>query len=141
MTTKNLVDLQGNTENMNLELTKAEEKVMKILWSIKRGLIRDVVAKYDEPKPAYTTVATIVKILEKKGFVDRSPVANSYEYFPVVEKSEYTKGFMRSFVKNYFSNSYKNLVSELSSDEEMTTQEMEELIEYFKNKIETKNKK
>ncbi|MFD2566630.1 BlaI/MecI/CopY family transcriptional regulator [Pseudotenacibaculum haliotis] len=126
---------------MSLELTKAEEKVMKILWSVKRGLIRDVVAKYDDPKPAYTTVATIIKILEKKGFVGRSPVANSYEYYPVVEKSEYTKGFMRSFVKNYFSNSYKNLVSELSSDDEMTTQEMEELIEYFKNKIETKNKK
>lgn len=126
---------------MSLELTKAEEKVMKILWSVKRGLIRDVVAKYDDPKPAYTTVATIIKILETKGFVGRSPVANSYEYYPVVEKSEYTKGFMRSFVKNYFSNSYKNLVSELSSDDEMTTQEMEELIEYFKNKIETKNKK
>lgn len=125
---------------MSLELTKAEEKVMKILWSIKRGLIRDVVAKYDDPKPAYTTVATIVKILEKKGFVGRNPIANSYEYYPVVEKSEYTKGFMRSFVKNYFSNSYKNLVSELNSDDEMTTQEMQELIEYFQNKIETKKK-
>ena len=123
---------------MNLELTKAEEKVMKILWSIQRGLIRDVVSKYEEPKPAYTTVATIIKILEKKGFVGRKPIANSFEYHPLIEKNEYTTGFMRSFVKNYFSNSYKNLVSELSSNEELSTEEMEELILYFKDKIDNK---
>ena len=125
---------------MNLELTKAEEKVMKILWSIERGLIRDVVKEYEEPKPAYTTVATIIKILEKKGFVERKPIANSFEYHPLIEKKEYTSGFMKSFVKNYFSNSFKNMVSEFSNQEDLSTEEMEELIEYFKGEINNKKK-
>lgn len=126
---------------MNLELTKAEEKAMKILWSIKKGQIRDVVKEYDEPKPAYTTIATIIKILEKKGFVGRKPIANSHEYHPLIKKEEYTTGFMKSFVKNYFSNSFKSMVSEFSNQEELSTQEMEELIEHFKIKIEDKNSK
>ena len=126
---------------MDLDLTKAEEKAMKILWLIKKGQIRDVVKEYDEPKPAYTTVATIIKILEKKGFVSRKPVANSHEYFPLVERTEYTQGFMKSFMKNYFSDSFKSMVSEFSSKEELSTEEMEALIEHFKNKIEDKKKK
>ncbi|MBL4604962.1 MAG: BlaI/MecI/CopY family transcriptional regulator [Flavobacteriaceae bacterium] len=123
---------------MNLELTKAEEKAMKILWSIKKGLIRDVVKEYKDPKPAYTTVATIIKILEKKGFVGRKPIANSYEYYPLIEKKEYTNGFVKSFVKNYFSNSFKNMVSEFSNHEDLSTEEMEELIAHFKGKIDNK---
>ena len=126
---------------MNLELTKAEEKVMKILWSIDRGLIRDVVKEYEEPKPAYTTVATIIKILEKKGFVGRNPIANSFEYYPIVEKREYTRGFMKTFVKSYFSNSFKNMVSEFGNQEDLSTEDMEELIAYFKDKINNKKEK
>lgn len=125
---------------MNLELTKAEEKVMKILWSIEKGLIRDVVKECEGPKPAYTTIATIVKILEKKGFVGRKPVANSFEYYPLIEKKQYTSGFMRTFVKSYFSNSFKNMVSEFGNQEDLSTEEMEELIEYFKHKIDDKKK-
>jgi len=123
---------------MKLELTKAEEKVMKILWSIQKGLIRDIVEEYEEPKPAYTTVATIVKILEKKGFVVRKPIANSFEYAPKIEQKEYTKGFIQSFVKSYFSSSYKNLVSALSHQEDMSTEDMEELIQYFQEEINNK---
>ncbi|MEQ8338046.1 MAG: BlaI/MecI/CopY family transcriptional regulator [Cyclobacteriaceae bacterium] len=123
-----------------MELTKAEEKAMQILWSIEKGLIRDVVNEYEEPKPAYTTVATIFKILEKKGFVGRTPIANSHEYYPLIQKQEYTRGFMKSFVKNYFSDSFKNMVSEFSSQEDMTTKEMEEIIEHLKSQIKAKNK-
>lgn len=123
---------------MKLELTKAEEKVMKILWSIQKGLIRDIVEEYEEPKPAYTTVATIVKILEKKGFVVRKPVANSFEYAPKIEQEEYTQGFIQSFVKSYFSNSYKNLVSALSHQEDISTEDMQELIQYFQEEINNK---
>ena len=123
---------------MKLELTKAEEKVMKILWKIDRGLIRDIVSEYEDPKPAYTTIATILKILEKKGFVKRKPVANSFEYSPKIKEEEYTQGFIQSFVKSYFSNSYKNLVSALSHQEDMSTEEMEELVQYFQEKIHDK---
>ncbi len=124
-----------------MELTKAEEKAMQILWSIEKGLIRDVVNEYEEPKPAYTTVATIFKILEKKGFVGRTPIANSHEYYPLIQKEEYTHGFMKSFVKNYFSDSFKNMVSAFSHKEDMTTGEMEEIIEHLKSQIKAKKEK
>jgi len=126
---------------MDLNLTRAEEKAMKILWSIKRGLIREVVNGYDNPKPAYTTVATIFKILEKKGFVGRRPVANSYEYYPLIEQGDYTIRSLKSLVKNYFSNSFKNMVSEFSNKENLTTREMQELIEHFEKEILKKKKK
>ena len=126
---------------MDLDLTKAEEKAMKILWSIKKGLIRDVVDKYDDPKPAYTTVATIFKILERKGFVGRTPVANSHEYYPLLERKDYTTRSVKSLMENYFSNSFKNMVSEFSSSENLSTKDMQELIEHFRKQIEQKKKK
>ena len=126
---------------MDLNLTKAEEKAMKILWSIQRGLIRDVVNEYDEPKPAYTTVATIFKILERKGFVGRKPIANSHEYYPLVGRKEYTTQSVKLLVKNYFSNSFKSMVSEFSNQENLTTNDMQELIDYFEKQIGEKKKK
>ena len=126
---------------MELNLTKAEEKAMKILWSIEKGLIRDVVNEYDDPKPAYTTVATIFKILEKKGFVGRRPVANSHEYYPLVQRGDYTTQSVRSLVENYFSNSFKNLASEFASKQGMTTKDMQELIDHFQKQLKAKKKK
>lgn len=126
---------------MELSLTKAEEKAMKILWSIKRGLIRDVVNEYEDPRPAYTTVATIFRILEKKGFVARRPVANSHEYYPLVGRDEYKTQSVKSLVENYFSNSFKNMVSEFSSKQNLTTRDMRDLIDYFQKQIQEKKKK
>lgn len=126
---------------MELSLTKAEEKAMKILWSIKKGLIRDVVSRYEDPKPAYTTVATIFRILEKKGFVARRPVANSHEYYPLVERDEYTTQSVKSLVENYFANSFKNMVSEFSNKENLTTRDMQDLIEYLQKQIRENKKK
>src|SRR5688572_28875202 len=123
---------------MDLNLTKAEDKAMKILWSIEKGLLRDIVNEYEDPKPAYTTVATIFKILEKKGFVGRTPVANSHEYYPLVARKDYTTQSVKSLVENYFSSSFKNMVSEFSNNENMTTGDMQELIEYFEKQIEEK---
>lgn len=122
------------------ELTKAEEKAMKILWSIRRGLIRDIVGEYSEPRPAYTTVATIIKILENKGFVGRSAIANTFEYFPLIKEEEYSKKYMKSFVKRYFSNSFKSMVSAFGTNEELTTEDMEDLIAHFKNELAKKKK-
>ncbi|MEO9482809.1 MAG: BlaI/MecI/CopY family transcriptional regulator [Ekhidna sp.] len=119
-------------------LTKAEEKAMKILWSIDGGLIRDVVSRYNEPKPAYTTVATIFKILEKKGFIGRRAIANTFEYYPLIEEEDYTKKYMKSFVKRYFSDSFKSMVSAFGTNEELSTKDMEDLIEHFQEQIEKK---
>lgn len=123
-----------------MELTKAEEQVMKILWRIEKGLIRNVVEEYDEPKPAYTTVATIMKILEKKGFVDKTPIGNTFEYIPLISKQDYTNGYLKRFVGKYFSNSYKSMISSLSSNENLSTSEMEEIVEMFQDQLKNQNK-
>jgi BlaI family penicillinase repressor len=124
-----------------MDLTKAEEQVMKILWSIEKGLIREMVAKYEEPKPAYTTVATIIKILEKKGFVSKNPIGNSFEFYPLISKQEYTNGYLHRFVNKYFANSYKSMISSFSSNENLSTKEIEEIIAVFQNQLNSKQDK
>jgi predicted transcriptional regulator len=123
---------------IKMELTKAEEQLMKVLWKLERAIIRNVVDEYDDPKPAYTTVATIMKILENKGFVDKTPIGNTYEYFPLISKKEYTKGFINRFVGKYFSNSYKSMISSLTENENLSAKEMEEIIEIFQDQLKAK---
>ncbi|MFH0892931.1 MAG: BlaI/MecI/CopY family transcriptional regulator, partial [Bacteroidota bacterium] len=89
------------------ELTKAEEQVMQILWEIEKGFVKDVVELIPEPKPAYNTVSTIIRILEKKGFVGYTAYGKTHEYFPLVGKEEYTREYLGHVVRNYFSNSFK----------------------------------
>jgi predicted transcriptional regulator len=109
------------------ELTRAEEEIMQILWKINRGFIRDILEKLPDPKPAYNTVSTIVRILEKKGFVGYRVYGKSHEYYPLVSKREYTKSYFGLFLKNYFGNSYREMVSFLTSDNNFDIRELEEL--------------
>ena len=93
------------------ELTSAEEQVMQILWSLNEAFVNDIIEKMPEPKPAYNTVSTIIRILETKGFVNHKAFGKTHQYFPLISKEEYTKGFFSGVMKKYFSNSYTNLVS------------------------------
>ena len=109
------------------ELTKAEEELMQILWKLGKGFVNDILDELKNPKPAYNTVSTIVRILEKKGFVDHIPYGKSHEYFPIVSKKEYTKTYFGHFMKNYFGNSYREMVSFFTSDNNLNLLELEEL--------------
>jgi predicted transcriptional regulator len=109
------------------ELTKAEEQVMQILWELKKAFVKDVVEQFDDPKPAYNTVSTIIRILEKKGFVSYKSYGNTYEYFPLITKNEYSDTYLGNFVKNYFGNSYKSLVSFFASGDSMSVAELQEM--------------
>ena len=109
------------------ELTRAEEELMQILWSLGKGFINDILDKLPDPKPAYNTVSTIIRILEKKGFVDHVAYGKSHEYYPLVSKGEYTKTYFGHFMKNYFGNSYKEMVSFFTSDNSLNIKELEEL--------------
>ena len=100
---------------------------MQILWRIEKGFIKDILAELQEPRPAYNTVSTIIRILEKKDFVDHKAYGKSYEYFPVVSKKEYTKTFFGHFMKNYFGNSYREMVSFFTSDNNLDIGELEDL--------------
>lgn len=109
------------------ELTKAEEQIMQILWKLNRGFINDILDQLPAPKPAYNTVSTIVRILEKKGFVDHRAYGKSHEYFPLISKKEYTKTYFGHFMKNYFGNSYREMVSFFTRDNNLDIRELEEL--------------
>lgn len=117
------------------ELTKAEEQIMQVLWRLERGLVKDILDELPAPRPAYNTVSTIVRILEKKGFVSYKAYGKTHEYFPVVSMNEYRRDFLRSFVHRYFRNSYNELVSFFARDRNVTLAELEEIQSCLREEI------
>ncbi|HBL77921.1 MAG: hypothetical protein A2W90_01560 [Bacteroidetes bacterium GWF2_42_66] len=113
---------------MARELTRAEEQVMQILWELGKAFVKDIVEQMPDPKPAYNTVSTIVRILEKKGFVGYEAFGKTHRYFPMMSKKEYTRLYMKSFMKNYFSNSFKEMVSFFAKEDNMSITELEDLM-------------
>lgn len=109
------------------ELTKSEEQAMEYLWSLKKGYLRDIVEMYPEPRPAPTTVSTIIRILEQKGFVGYQVHGRNNEYYPLVSRSDYSLGRFKSVVKKHFNGSYKKLVSNFVSEKDLSLTELEEL--------------
>lgn len=123
------------------ELTRAEEQIMQILWRIGKGHVNDLLEYFPEPKPAYNTVSTIVRILERKEFVDHETIGKSHRYFPLVSKQEYTRQTMRQMVKGYFSNSYKQMVSFFAKEDNLSLKEMEEIRLLMEQQINEKKQK
>jgi len=117
------------------ELTKAEDQIMQILWKLEKAFVKDIVEQFEDPKPAYNTVSTIIRILEKKGFVSYKSYGNTYEYFPIVSKKEYSSIYLGNFVNKYFGNSYNSLVSFFASDDTLTVKELEEMKKLVDNEI------
>jgi BlaI family penicillinase repressor len=116
-----------NTGDPPLTLTRAEEEVMQILWDLEKGMVHDLLEKFPDPKPAYNTVSTIIRILEQKGFVGHKAYGRTHEYFPVISKKEYTKSSFRGFMNNYFGSSYKSLASFFATEEQLSLRELEEI--------------
>ena len=111
------------------ELTKAEEQIMLILWEMEEALVKDVIEKMNEPKPAYNTVSTVIRVLEGKGFVDHKAIGNTYIYFPIIKEAEYKRFALEKVMNNYFENSYESLVSFLVKDKIMSNDELNEIIQ------------
>src|ERR1700679_1832699 len=101
------------------ELTRAEEQVMQLLWQLKEAIVKDIVGLMPEPKPAYNTVSTVVRVLEGKGFIDHKAYGNSYVYFPVISEAEYKKFTFDKMMNSYFNNSYKSLVSFIANEKKL----------------------
>jgi BlaI family transcriptional regulator, penicillinase repressor len=110
------------------ELTKAEEQIMQELWNLEKAFVKDIVDKLPEPKPAYNTVSTIIRILEKKGFVDHYAYGKTHQYFPLVSKTDYTKSYFKNFLSGYFSNSFQEMVSFFAKEDKMSLSQLEEII-------------
>ena len=110
-----------------LQLTRAEEEVMQILWKVEKGMVHDLLENFPDPKPAYNTVSTIIRILEQKGFAGHKAYGRTHEYFPVISKAAYTKSSFRGFMANYFGNSYKSLASFFATEEKLSVRELEDI--------------
>jgi BlaI family penicillinase repressor len=109
------------------EITKAQEEILRVLWEINEGAVSDVVEKLPNPKPAYTTVATVVKVLEKKGYVAHRKFGNIHVYYPVVTKKAYAKYVLKDAYKGLFNGSLNQLVSFFVKDKDVSVGELEEL--------------
>ncbi|MEG1564391.1 MAG: BlaI/MecI/CopY family transcriptional regulator [Bacteroides sp.] len=111
------------------KLTIQEEEAMIYIWELESCFVKDIVAKYTPPVPPYTTVASIVKNLERKKYVATKHVGNTYQYSPLILESEYKRTFMSGVVRNYFADSYKEMVSFFARDQKISATELKEIIE------------
>ncbi len=109
-------------------LTKAEEKIMHILWDIEKGFVKDIREEYPDPKPPYNSVSTIVRVLVKKEIVGYNSYGNTHQYYPLITKEEYTKEFLGKFVNSYFEGSFKKLVHFFSSQQDIDTEDVNEIM-------------
>ncbi|MFO7616435.1 MAG: BlaI/MecI/CopY family transcriptional regulator [Bacteroidales bacterium] len=114
---------------MMRELTKAEEQIMQVIWATGPVFVKEIVAGLPEPRPAYTTVSTIVRILESKGFVDHHVFGTTHQYFALISKEEYSHFSMKKMLENYFDGSLKKMVSSFSRKEKLNLKEMNELLQ------------
>ena len=113
-------------------LTKAEEDIMHHIWQLGRCTVSNIIERMKDPKPPHSSVSTIVRILEKKGFIDHKSYGRTFEYFPIVSKEDYSRKSISSLIANYFNGSTAELVSFLVSKEETSVQELQELIKTLK---------
>lgn len=117
------------------DLTKAEEQIMQILWDRQKAFVKDIIDCLPEPKPAYTTVSTIVRILDKKGFVGYKAYGKTHEYYPLIEKRSYTRQLFKGMLSNYFGNSLRQMVSFFSQEKKLSIAELEELRQILDEEI------
>ncbi len=110
------------------KLTYQEESVMQHIWKLKECVIKDIINEMEEPRPPYTTIASIVRNLDQKGYLNSKKYGNVYVYSPKIDEDNYKKAFMSGFVKSYFENSYKELVSFFAKEDKISPSDLEEII-------------
>ena len=110
------------------ELTKTEERIMQVLWKLQNAFVKDIIDELEEePKPPYNTISSIVRLLEKKGYVSYKAYGKTYEYFPSISKEDYTKTTFTKLFSGYFDNSPSSLLSFMVKEEKLSEQDIEEL--------------
>ncbi len=115
-------------------LTKAEEDIMQLIWMLDRCTVSNIIDELPEPRPPHSSISSIVRILERKGFVDHKAYGRTYEYFPVITKEAYSKRSLLSLLKDYFDGSTPQLVSYLVEEDQTSIEELQELIKQLKKK-------
>jgi BlaI family transcriptional regulator, penicillinase repressor len=110
------------------KLTKVEESVMQHLWDMERATVSDILARMEEPKPPHSTVSSVVRILEKKGYVGYKAYGKTYEYFPLISRQDYGTSSLGELVQNYFGGSAQQLVSHLLQDKQIAPDDLEDIM-------------
>jgi len=109
-------------------LTKVEERIMKILWNIKKGFIKDIIEEYPNPKPVYNSVSTIVRVLVQKEIIGYKAYGNSHQYYPLISKEDYSKGQMKRLVTDYYNNSLSQVVNFFTESKKLDEKELDEVM-------------
>ena len=116
------------------KLTHQEEELMLVIYQANGGFIKDFLELMEEPRPPYTTLASVVKNLEKKGYVKSSRYGNTYAYQPTMEVTDFKSGYLSKVVQNYFENSYKDMVAFFAEKQKISPEELQEIINLIENK-------
>jgi BlaI family penicillinase repressor len=123
-----------------MQLTKAEEQVMQILWNMKEGLVKDIRDHFNDPKPARNTVSTVLRVLEKKEYVSHKAYGNVHVYYTLISKREYSKSQLFGLMEDYFNNSFPAMASFFVREKDLTIKELEELMEDTRKELRKKQK-
>ncbi|MGD2035450.1 MAG: BlaI/MecI/CopY family transcriptional regulator [Bacteroidales bacterium] len=122
------------------ELTKAQEEILKVLWEIEEGVVNDVIERLPHPRPAYNTVSTVIKVLEKKSYASHRSYGKTYVYFPTVSKKEYARFVLKDSLKSFFNGSVRQAVSFFVRQKNTSIAELEELKQLIEKEIENQKK-
>jgi len=121
------------------DLTKAEEQLMRHLWKLKKAYLKDIVDEYDEPKPAYTTISTVVNVLVRKGIIGFDLHGKAKHYYPLISKEDYSSQSIKGLVSNFFNNSYQQFASFFTSRKELSVDELKEIRKMIDDEIKKKD--
>lgn len=124
-----------------MRLTKAEEQIMQMLWEMEEGIVKEIRLRFEEPRPARNTVSTVVRILERKGFIGHKVSGNKHIYYPLVSKREYSKSQLFGLMENYFNNSFPALASFFASEKDMSIKDLEAMLEDTRQEMKKTKKK
>ena len=118
---------------MKKELTKAEEQIMHAIWKVEKGFAKDILEKLEEPKPAYNTVLTVIRVLVQKGFVKYTTFGKSNEYYPTITKDQYSLQKVQTLKENYFNNSNAQFLSFFMKENKMSLEDLNDIMDIIKN--------
>ena len=124
-----------------MQLTKAEEQVMQILWDLEEGLVKDIRDRFEEPRPARNTVSTVVRVLETKGFIGHRAFSNVHLYHPLVSKKEYSKRQLFGLMESYFDNSFPEMASFFAKEKDLSMKELNGLLDVTRKELKKSKKR
>ena len=124
-----------------MQLTKAEEQVMQILWDLGEGLVKDIRDRFEEPRPARNTVSTVVRVLEKKGFIGHRAFSNIHLYYPLISKREYSKNQLFGLMESYFDNSFPAMASFFAREKDLSMKELNGLLDVTRKELKKSKKR